>query len=114
MCCLVLSSLCCWFYLQAEGGTKAGAVAKVVAAVDLARIRQPVHVEGGRAEEVETVEAEMRQQTVAMSADQQYQIGWMSTRMQAGQMLTAAQEFTSDLQSQVRSATCKEKSKTLI
>lgn len=81
---------------------KAGAVAKVVAAVDLARIRQPVHVEGVRAEEMETVETEMRQQTVAMAADQLYQIGWMSTRVQAGQMLTTAQEFTSDLQPQVR------------
>ncbi|MEQ2219931.1 hypothetical protein ILYODFUR_000155 [Ilyodon furcidens] len=90
---------------EAEGGIKAGAVAKVVAAVDLARIRQPVHVEGGRVEEVEAVEAEMRQQTVAMAADQQYQIGWMSTRMQAGQMLTAAQEFTSDLQPQIQRGT---------
>ncbi|KAM6978117.1 LOW QUALITY PROTEIN: titin-like [Tautogolabrus adspersus] len=47
---------------EAEGGMKAGAVAKVVAAVDLARVRQPVHDEGAQAGEEEAVEAEIRQQ----------------------------------------------------
>lgn len=88
--------MCCWLCLQAEGGKRAGAVATVVAAVDLARVRQPVHVEGGRAEEEEeAVEAELRQQAAAtMAADQQYRAGWTATRAQAGQMLTTAQEFT--------------------
>lgn len=92
--------MCCWFCLQAEGGIRAGAVAKVVAAVDLARTRGPVHVEGGQAEkqEVEAVEVEFKQQ----ASDHQYQTGWTSSRMQAGQMLSSAQEFTADLQPQVR------------
>lgn len=56
-------SICCFLCLQAEGGKKAEAVATVVAAVDLARVRQPVHAEGGQAEEEEeAVEAETRQQ----------------------------------------------------
>ncbi len=58
----VLRSMCCFLCLQAEGGIKAGAVATVVAAVDLARVRQPVHAEGGRAEEEEVVESEISQQ----------------------------------------------------
>lgn len=59
----VLRSMCCWLCLQAGGGKRAGAVATVVAAVDLARVRQPVHVEGGQAEEKEVkLEAEFRQQ----------------------------------------------------
>lgn len=88
--------MCCWLCLQAEGGKRAGAVATVMAAVDLARVRQPVHVEGGRGEEekAEAVEAELRQQAAAVAADQQYQAGWTTTRVQAGQMLTTAQEFT--------------------
>lgn len=102
----VLSSMCCWFCLQAEGGKRAGAVATVVAAVDLARVRGPVHVEGGRAEEreVEAVETELRQQAEAMVSDQQYRAGWTSTRMQAGQMSVTAQEFTAELQPQVSQA----------
>ncbi len=91
--------MCCWLCLQAGGGKRAGAVATVVAAVDLARVRQPVHGEGGRAEEEESeaVETELRQQatTAAMAANQQYQAGLTTTtRVQAGQMLTTAQEFT--------------------
>lgn len=92
--------MCCWLCLQAEGGKRAGAVATVMAAVDLARVRQPVHVEGGRAEEDKAVEAELRQQAAAtaaaaaVAADQQYRAGWTTTRVQAGQMLTTAQEFT--------------------
>lgn len=97
----VLRSMC-WLCLQAGGGKRAGAVATVMAAVDLARVRQPVHAEGGRAEEeAEAVEAEFKQQATAaaaaaaaMAAGQQYQVGWTTTRMQAGQMLTTAQEFT--------------------
>jgi len=98
--------MCRWLCLQAEGGKRAGAVATVVAAVDLARVRQPVHVEAGRAEEqgVEAVEVELRQQAAASVTDQQYRAGWTSTRMQAGQMLTAAQEFTPELQPQVSQA----------
>lgn len=57
--------MCCFLCLQAEGGVKAGAVATVVAAVDLARVRLPVRVEGGRAEEEEAVEAELKQQAAA-------------------------------------------------
>ncbi|KAJ0005748.1 hypothetical protein NQD34_015642 [Periophthalmus magnuspinnatus] len=41
---------------QAEEGKKAEAVATVVAAVDLARVRLPVHEEGGAAEEEESME----------------------------------------------------------
>ncbi|TMS06108.1 Titin [Larimichthys crocea] len=91
---------------EAGGGKRAGAKATVMAAVDLARVRQPVHVEGERAEEeeeAEAVEAELRQQEVAaaaaaaaaaIAAGQQYQAGWTTTtRAQAGQMLTTAQEF---------------------
>lgn len=37
--------MCCWLCLQAGGGHKEGAVATVVAAVDLARVRQPLQVE---------------------------------------------------------------------
>lgn len=68
-----------------------------MAAVDLARVRLPAHVEGGRAEEEEAVEAELRQRApaaAAVAADQHYRAGWTTTRAQAGQMLTAAQEFT--------------------
>ena len=92
----VLRSMCCWLCPQAEGGKRAGAVATVVAAVDLARVRQPVHAEGGRAEEEEAIEAELKQEatTAATAADQQYQVGWTTTRVQAGKMLTTAQEFT--------------------
>uniref|UniRef100_H3DPY6 Ig-like domain-containing protein n=1 Tax=Tetraodon nigroviridis TaxID=99883 RepID=H3DPY6_TETNG len=49
-----ISSLC----LQAEGGKKAGAVATVVAAVDLARVRLPLADD----EEEEAAEGEIRQQ----------------------------------------------------
>lgn len=96
----VLRSMCCWLCLQAEGGKRAGAVATVVSAVDLARVRQPVHVEGGRAEEedADAVEAELRQQaaaaatataTAVMAVDQQYRAS--RTRVQAGRVLTTAQ-----------------------
>lgn len=100
----VLRSMCCWLYLQAEGGKRAGAVATVVAAVDLARVRQPVHVEGSRAEEeeVEAADTELTQR-----AEQQYQAAWTSTSMQAGAMLTTAQELTPERtlpQPQVREA----------
>lgn len=82
-------------------------MAKVVAAVDLARVRQPVHGEGGRAEEeVEAVEVELRQQ-----ADKQYGDSWTTGRAQAGQMLTTAQEFTLEptlLLPQVREASSKQ------
>lgn len=54
----VLDSIlrCALWCLQAEGGKKAEAVAKVVAAVDHARVRLPV------ADEEETLQAEIRQQ----------------------------------------------------
>lgn len=89
----------CWMSwdllcLQAEGGKRAGAVATVVAAVDLARVRQPALVEGGRAEEDEAVEVDLRQQAAAMAADQSYQAALTSTRVQSGHMLFTAQEFT--------------------
>ena len=76
----VLRSMCCSLCLQAVGGQRAGAVATVMAAVDLARVRQPVQAEGGGAEE-----AELRQQ---VAADQQYGGGWTTRE----QMLTA--QFT--------------------
>lgn len=85
--------MCCCLCPQAEGGKRAGAVATVLAAVDLARVRQPVHVEGGRAEEEETVEVGFRQQSAAgMAADQQYQASRTTSRVQAEQMLSTAQE----------------------
>lgn len=84
----------CCLCLQAEGGKRAGAVATVLAAVDLARVRQPVHVEGGRTEEEEAVEVGLRQQgAAAMVADQQYRAGRTTTRVQADQMHTTAQEL---------------------
>lgn len=52
--------------LQAEGGKRAGAVATVLAAVDLARVRLPVHAEGGVAEEEEV---EVRQQAREIVAE---------------------------------------------
>lgn len=55
--------------LQAEGGKKAEAVATVVAALDLARVRQPAHAEGRVKEEEETLEAEIRQQGREMIAE---------------------------------------------
>lgn len=96
----------CWFCLQAGGGERAGAVAKVVAAVDVARTREPLHVECSRSEEqkVEAVEVGLRQQVAATVDDHQYRTGWTPSRMQAGQMLGAAQEFTADLRPQVRKA----------
>lgn len=72
-------------------------MATVVAAVDLARVRQPVHVEDGRAEEeAEAVELRQQAAAAATAADQQYQASWTTTRAPAGQMLTTAQEFTSE------------------
>lgn len=98
----VLRSMCCWLCLQAVGGQRAGAVATVMAAVDLARIRQPVHVEGGGAGEEEE----------AVDADQQYEADWTTSRVQTGQMLTA-QEFTPESSlTQVRSAPTSEKHQT--
>ncbi|KAK2840469.1 hypothetical protein Q5P01_014209 [Channa striata] len=55
---------------EGEGGKKAGAVATVVAAVDLARVRQPVHAEGSRADEEEAAEVEIRQQAVTTAEKQ--------------------------------------------
>lgn len=52
--------------LQAEGGTRAGAVATVVAAVDLARVRLPVRAEDGVAEEEKV---EVRQQAREIVAE---------------------------------------------
>lgn len=67
----VLRSMCCWLCLQAGGGNRAGAVATVVAAVDLARVRQPLHVE-------EEAEADMATSRT-------------TARAQASHLLTAAQ-----------------------
>ncbi|KAF7659178.1 hypothetical protein LDENG_00002630, partial [Lucifuga dentata] len=51
---------------EAEGGKKAEAVATVLAAVDLARVRQPVYADGGVTEEEDSVEAGLRQQASQM------------------------------------------------
>lgn len=56
----VLTSMRDCSCLQLEGEKKAEAVATVVAAVDLARVRQPPHEEEGIAEEEEAVEVEIR------------------------------------------------------
>lgn len=89
----VLRPMYCCLCLQAEGGKRAGAVATVLAAVDLARVRQPVHVEGGQADE-EAVEVGSKQQGAAgMAAGQRYRAGRTTTRVQADQMLTTAQEL---------------------
>lgn len=91
------------FCLQAEGGTRAGAVATVVAAVDHARIRLPVHDKGdqGQAREAGAVETQPSQQVFAKVAEQQHGTSWMPTRVQAGQMPTPAQTFTPEPQHQV-------------
>ena len=64
-----LRSKCYFLCLQAEGGKKAGAVATVMAAVDLARVRLPVHGEGGVAEEEEALEVEIKQRGRQMAAE---------------------------------------------
>lgn len=58
--------MCCSLFLQAEGEKKAEAVATVVAAVDLARVRKPVFEEGEESEEDRAVEAK---ELEAASAD---------------------------------------------
>nr|XP_046259560.1 titin-like isoform X2 [Scatophagus argus] len=93
---------------EAVGEKRAGAVATVVAAVDLARVRQPVHVKGGGADEekAEAVETELRQQAVAaMAVDQQYRAERTTAGTQSGQMLTAAQEFTESTLPQIQRVT---------
>ena len=57
MCCLTPTACC----LQGEGGKKAEAVATVLAAVDQARVRKPVHAEGGHAEEEKIGRASCRE-----------------------------------------------------
>lgn len=72
-------------------------MATVVAAIDIARVRQPVHVEGAETEEEDAdgVEAELGQRamaaasTTAMAVSQQNGASW--TRAQAGHVLTTAQ-----------------------
>ncbi|KAM4608731.1 titin-like [Polymixia lowei] len=76
---------------EAEGGKRAEAVATVVAAVDLARVRQPVHVEDSGAEE-EDVGSELRQQA-SVASEQQYE-AIRTVRTQAGPMPTAVQHFS--------------------
>lgn len=82
-----LSFLC----LQAEGGKKAEAVATVVAAVDLARVRLPVHVEGGAAEEEEAVEVEIRQQERKMTAEKHVTIQTLPPEPPAAVAVTSEQ-----------------------
>lgn len=53
-------SVCCWLCLQAGGGHRAGAVATVVAAVDLARVRQPLQVEQEPDEQLDILVAASR------------------------------------------------------
>lgn len=66
-------------------------MATVVAAIDIARVRQPVHVEVTETEEedAERVEAELGQRATAMVVSQQNGASW--TRGQAGHVLTTAQ-----------------------
>ncbi|CDQ65448.1 unnamed protein product [Oncorhynchus mykiss] len=71
--------------LVVEGGKKAEAKATVVAAVDLARVRKPVHGERGHAEE-ETIDSDIKQQSMLSTTEQQF-----STRTEAGQMQTTIQ-----------------------
>lgn len=88
----VLISMCCWLCLQAEGGKRTGAVATVVAAVDLARVRQPAHVKSSQAEEKE---AELKQQMTA-TIEHEYRAAERTMTAQAGYMLTAAQEVEAE------------------
>ena len=61
--CQPASDLCAACCLQGEGEKKAEAVATVVAAVDLARVRLPVQEEGGWTEEEKAVD--LKQQATA-------------------------------------------------
>lgn len=67
-----LRSMCCLLCLQGEGGLKAEAVATVMAAVDLARVRQPVHVEASGHEE-EPVD--LRREACVPPPSEQRQVG---------------------------------------
>lgn len=58
--------MCCSLFLQAEGEKKAEAVATVVAAVDLARVRKPVCEESEQSEEDKALEVK---ELEAASAD---------------------------------------------
>lgn len=62
--------MCCLLCLQGEGGKKSEAVATVVAAVDLARVRKSLHAEDDQAGDQEAMEVEMRQQTAATAEKQ--------------------------------------------
>lgn len=70
-------------------------MATVVAAIDIARVRQPVHVEGSETEEEDAdgMVAELGQQATAPAAavDVSQQNGTSRTRAQAGHVLTTAQ-----------------------
>lgn len=60
----------CLLSQKVKGGKKAEAKAKVVAAVDLARVRKPMHGEKGHAEE-ETYESDLKQQSMLSTTEQQ-------------------------------------------
>lgn len=75
----------CLLSQKVKGGKKAEAKAKVVAAVDLARVRKPMHGERGHAEE-ETIDSDLKQQSMLSTTEQQF-----STRTEAGQMQTTIQ-----------------------
>lgn len=87
----VLRSLCCLLCLQAEGGIKAEAVATVVAAVDLARVRQPVHAEGDRAEDEEAVEAEIMQKAATTAEKHVVEMKTLPAEPQAAAAVTSEQ-----------------------
>lgn len=92
-----LRSVCYSLCLQAEGGKKAEAVATVVAAVDLARVRLPVHAEGGLAEEEEAVEVEIRQQGREMTAEKYVATKTLPAELPAAVSVTSEQHRVSQV-----------------
>ena len=80
----------CLFCLQGEGVGRAGAVATVMAAVDLARVRQPVHVEKSGAEEEPVV---LQLQAATEAAETHVRM----TAAKSAAVITTSEQHTSNI-----------------